>query len=295
MQKNNINKNKIFKLINNYLYKVLTIDEFKTIFIKLKGVKEQIYNEISKNYLELSADACGVICYRLSSFCFRENFLSQSRVLDEINLKENGIYISSSCQIENDLILVNAKNTYIFNAIIGKNLKIVGKVYIYSETNTFIEIKNNCVLMSGCVVKGEITIGDNVTILNNCIVMDSIEDNMTISLINQLQIKAKTIENYLPSQNLIIYGVFPKFKNTLIIVGDAIYNPKVIIKLKNELKVDYSISYWDKNKIIIKFKNTNAFTLQETENAKIIILSNKNKVLITSSLGLQKALISLNK
>ena len=84
----------------------------------------------------------------------------------------------------------------------------------------------------------------------------------------------------------------PKFKNCIKILGEGFYNPTVLIKLKNEKTINYQITFWDKNKIIVKFKNK-ALTSKDLVGIKLIVLSNADKVIVLNSFGLNKTLLSL--
>ena len=114
--------------------------------------------------------------------------------------------------------------------------------------------------------------------------------NTTVSIVNQLQLTKRI--NTLPSQKLTIFGVVPKFKNCIKILGEGFYNPTVLIKLKNEKTINYQITFWDKNKIIVKFKNK-ALTSKDLVGIKLIVLSNADKVIVLNSFGLNKTLLSL--
>ena len=96
----------------------------------------------------------------------------------------------------------------------------------------------------------------------------------------------------MPSQQMYFYGLYPKFKNGFVIIGDGFYNPVVMLKNKNK-SLDYKISYWDKNKIIVKLKTSSPLTLQEASATKIIILCRGCKLAVLKSQGLVKALTTL--
>lgn len=217
--------------------------------------------------------------------------------------------VIKSCDMEKYLNLTLNLNTFIgLDAVIGKNFNIYHSKNIHIANNVVIgdnctlkdnikigssnnapKILNNVTILSNVNIFGNIIVGNNVTIKDNCFVTDNIDDDSQVGIVNQLQVVSKTSKNYLPSQTLNIYGVIPKFKNTIVIVGDGFYNPIVNFKCDNK-ELEYVISYWDKNKIIVKFKNT-----KPIKNKKIIItiLSNRTKITILNSAGLNKTLSTL--
>lgn len=154
-------------------------------------------------------------------------------------------------------------------------------------------LKNDVTICAGAKILGNITLGNNVFVSPGAIVLDDVDDNQKVLIINQLQIVKHETYSYLPSQKLIIYGIVPKFKNSLTILGEGFYNPTVLIKLKNSKEVNYNITYWDKNKILIKFKNTTPFDKEVVKGVKIIVLSNSNKVIILNNIAIEKALTTL--
>ena len=154
-------------------------------------------------------------------------------------------------------------------------------------------LKNDVTVCGGARILGNITIGNNVFIAPHAVVLDDVEDNQQVLIVNQVQITKNMQYSYLPSQKLIVYGIVPKFKNSVYILGESFYNPTVLIKLKNNKELNYSVTYWDKYKIIVKFKNTTPLDKDTTKGAKLIILNNNNKVIVVNNIGLEKALTTL--
>lgn len=193
----------------------------------------------------------------------------------------NGIVIGETCEIGERCNLFN-------NVILGSKNVVKPKQGKRHPT-----LKNNVTICAGAKVLGDIVIGNNVFISPSAVVLDDIEDNKKILIINQLQIEKLDSYSYLPSQKLIVYGLVPKFKNGLNILGEGFYNPTVLIKLKNNKELNFAITYWDKNKIMIKFKNTTPYEKDVVKGVKLIILSNTSKVIVVNNLALQKALTNL--
>ncbi len=152
---------------------------------------------------------------------------------------------------------------------------------------------NNVTICAGAKILGDITIGNNVFVSPSAVVLDNIEDNQKVLIVNQLQITKQETYSYLPSQKLLVYGMAPKFKNTLNILGEGFYNPNVAIVLKNNKELKYEIAYWDKNKMMVKFKTTTPLTKEEAKGAKLVVFSNNNKVVLLNNLALEKVLTSL--
>jgi len=179
----------------------------------------------------------------------------------------------------------------LFNGVILGSKNVVG-VGVGGKRHP--TLKNDVTVCANAKLLGNITIGENVFISPGAVVLDDIEDNAQVLIVNQLQIEKNNRNTYLPSQKLMIYGIVPKFKNSIHILGEGIYNPTVLIKLKSEKELKYEITYWDKNKIIVKFKNTTPMQLKDLQGLKTIVLSNSNKVVVLNSAGVTRALTTLN-
>lgn len=128
---------------------------------------------------------------------------------------------------------------------------------IDNDNNILDGVKNIYVVDKKCVI-GCYTkicfcnIAKGVKICDFAIVRENVSANARVEILNQLQVVLRE-KSYIPSQELCIYGLVPKYKNTLTIFGEGIYNPKVIIRCDGK-KVGADIEYWDKNKIILKIK-----------------------------------------
>ena len=206
--------------------------------------------------------------------------------------RASSIYISPSAEISSlellgSDIFIGDYTKIGSNCTIGRGVSLGKK-----HQPCHISIGNNVVIGENVKVKGNLTIGNNVSISPSCIILEDIPDNSSVKIINQLQLCENNNINYLPSQRMLFYGVYPKFKNTFVIMGEGFYNPTVIIKSKAQ-NLNYNISYWDKNKIIVKIKNTTPLSENDSKGAKLILLCRNNKIVVLNNIGLEKTLTSL--
>jgi len=205
----------------------------------------------------------------------------------------SSIYISPLAIIDENLSLLGGNIFIGENTQIGKNCVINSGTSIGKKNQNYkIIIGDNVEIGENVKIRGNINIGNNVSISPSCIVIETVPENYKVNVVNQIQYSEKSSANNIPSQRLIFYGVYPKFKNTFIIMGEGFYNPTVLIKTKQS-QINYSSSYWDKNKIIIKIKNTSPLSREEARNTKLILLCRNNKIVILHSIGLEKALLSI--
>jgi serine O-acetyltransferase len=193
----------------------------------------------------------------------------------------HGVVIGETCEI--------GERCNLFNGVILGSKNVVKA----PKGKRHPTLKNNVTVCAGAKILGDITIGNNVFVSPSAVVLDDVEDNQKVLIVNQLQITKQDTFSYLPSQKMVIYGIVPKFKNTISILGEGFYNPNVIIKLKNNATLNYAIDYWDKNKIMVKFKNTTPFEKDIVKGVKCIVFSNNARVIIVNNLALEKALTSL--
>lgn len=259
--------------------------------------------EVVKNLKTKSLIA--TLCYRIANVIFYGGYLDKdnnklTREFMEKVASFTSIDIHPQAIIGEYFFIDHGANVVIGSTtVIGKCCNLFNDVVLGSKNvKTALPVKrhptlkDNVTICAGCRVLGDITIGNNCFISPNAVVLDDVPDDTHVSIINQLQLSK--MGNRLPSQKMIVYGVVPKFKNTIKILGEGFYNPTVLIKLKNDKSLNYTITYWDKNKILIKIKNTTAFDHKSVSGAKIIILSNADKVIITQSFGLTKVLTNLS-
>ena len=107
----------------------------------------------------------------------------------------------------------------------------------------------------------------------------------------------ENLSNYVLVVLLIGVGLFFTVKTRFVQIrcfGQGMKNVFGKLKLKGEKQLNYNIVYWDKNKILIKIKNTIPFEHSSVSGAKIVVLSNADKVIITQSYGLTKTLTTLS-
>ena len=167
----------------------------------------------------------------------------------------SSIYLSPLAVLGEELTLVGGNIFIGENTKIGKNCSINTGTSIGKKNQQYkIPIGENVEIGENVKIRGNVTIGNNVSISPSCIVIESVPENYKVNVVNQLQYSEKSSANNIPSQQLIFYGVYPKFKNAFIIMGEGFYNPTVLIKTKTQ--VNYNISYWEKKKIIVKIKTT---------------------------------------
>ncbi len=299
--KNNIN------IINNNFVLSLSSFIFNKVMLDVKFIASLDPSQNSEN-LVLQTKTKGLIatmCYRTATIFYYENFIEDKELRQKLAREfmeqvavDTGVDIHPQARIDEMFFIDHAKNIVIgATTLIGKRCNLFNDVVLGSKNVKSSQnikrhptILNDVTICAGARVLGDITIGNNVFICPQAVVTDNIPDNTTVSIVNQLQLTKRI--NTLPSQKLTIFGVVPKFKNCIKILGEGFYNPTVLIKLKNEKTINYQITFWDKNKIIVKFKNK-ALTSKDLVGIKLIVLSNADKVIVLNSFGLNKTLLSL--
>lgn len=250
------------------------------------------------------------VYYRISHYFYyigkvisNKELTSEAIKLSQTALGQTGIDIHPGAKIMAPLFIDHGYGVVIGEtAEIGQNCIIFNGVVLGSrnvlnanKTKRHPTLKNSVTVCAGAKILGDIVLGENVFVSPNAVVIDDIEDHHQVLIVNQLQIKKQTLNTYLPSQQVVVYGVVPKFKNSISILGEGFYNPNVLIKLKGSNKeLNYQISYWDKNKIIIKFKHSAPLDKKDVKGVKMIVFSNSHKVIVLSNAGLEKALTSFS-
>lgn len=307
-----INLSGITNLINDYFGKFLQPTQIKTLSsLVLEQLEEDAKfiasRDPSQNSVELvkSNKTKGVVatmCYRVANNLLKRGIVSETvaRNFMEMVAVNTSIDIHPLAQIDIGFFIDHGVNVVIGSTcVIGKHCNLFNDVVLGSKNvinpqtgKRHPTLKDNVTICAGAKILGDITIGNNCFVSPQAVVLEDVPDNTHVSIVNQLQISKKI--NCLPSQKMVVYAVVPKYKNILKILGEGFYNPTVLIKLKNDKTLNYAITYWDKNKILIKIKNTTPFNLHSTHGAKIIILSNADKVVVTQSYGLTKLLTNLN-
>ena len=299
--KNNVN------IINNNFVLSLSSFIFNKVMLDVKFIASLDPSQNSEN-LVLQTKTKGLIatmCYRTATIFYYENFIEDKELRQKLAREfmeqvavDTGVDIHPQARIDEMFFIDHAKNIVIgATTLIGKRCNLFNDVVLGSKNVKSSQnikrhptILNDVTICAGARVLGDITIGNNVFICPQAVVTDNIPDNTTVSIVNQLQLTKRI--NTLPSQKLTIFGVVPKFKNCIKILGEGFYNPTVLIKLKNEKTINYQITFWDKNKIIVKFKNK-ALTSKDLVGIKLIVLSNADKVIVLNIFGLNKTLLSL--
>lgn len=176
------------------------------------------------------------------------------------------------------------------NCILNSNIHINDDINNKNVTNYTI-IDNNCTIGNNVIICGKIHVGENVNICDNAIIRENIESNTKVEIVNQLQLK-QNLKSVLPSQKLQIYGVTKKYKNTLIIHGEGFYNPKIIMRDSNAKELNCEISYWDKNKIMIKLKYAK-YTDAQIKGTALVVMSNGTKITLLNNIAVENMLKNL--
>lgn len=261
-------------------------------YVSQKDSSQTSVQDVLKN---ASRSIFATLIYRLShQVSFVD--INCARRISEYGANLTSIDIHPQAQIGKGLFIDHGANVVIGQTcVIGDYCNIFQNVILGAKnvqnnetTKRHPTIGDNVTICGGCRVLGNINIGNNVFISPNCVVLDDVPDNTKVTIVNQLQFEDNIVKNVLPRQKLEIYGIVPKWRNTLIIEGSGIYNPTVLIKC--DAHIDYVIDYWDKNKIIIKIKDSNIEMSQLKKN-KIIILSNSDKVIVINCFALTKVII----
>lgn len=174
------------------------------------------------------------------------------------------------------------------NIVVGNNNRFYdNNITLFDKK---INICKNVKICDDCKIYS--SIGENSVINNGCVIREKISDNTVVELKNNIQVKTTKISTILPSQSLMCYGCVPKYKNTLVIYGEGFYNPKLKFVVPYG-EVDYSLSYWDKDKIIIKINDVKM--LKDDGRVTLILFSRGQRISIINDLGVQKVLKNLKK
>ncbi len=237
------------------------IDDINKNFVKSNN-NENIYGSVALYYYLIVRH---IIDNRLAP-------INSQGLSDYVGFLERltSIYLSPFASISKDVKLVGTNINIYGDYKICEECRIFSNVNIgdrhYDENVLNVVDNDNNILLNDtksyvidkkCILENNVTIkfcslGQNVKVNENCVVRENIVNDSVVDIVNQLQI-VNTPKSYIPSQTLSVYGLVPKYKNTLTIFGEGIYNPNVIIR-DNDKKVSSQIEYWDKNKIIVKIK-----------------------------------------
>jgi len=175
------------------------------------------------------------------------------------------------------------------NVVIENKCQLFDNNYIYNDTKQNI-IDYDVELMDNVKIHCS-SVGANTKICCNCIIREDIAADVVVEVVNELQIKKSTKNSRIPSQELRVYGIVPKYKNSFVLYGEGIYNPKVKLVVQNHTP-SCEILYWDKNKIIVRI---GYFIMGKSDKSKLIIFSNGQRIVINNSIGLQNTLKNLKK
>ena len=242
----------------------------------------------SKNYLIFMYYRALIDTLRKETFENKEFVLND---LTNVCFCKTNMFLNYDCELGKNLDIYNCAKFSICASRIGNNCEIFNNV-IVNKNNQELLIMDNVKLKQNCVVVGGVTLNNNSVVNEFCVVTDDLSDYEEAKIVNQVQ--TTSTKNKINTKKIEIYGVVPKFKNSFVIIGEGFYNPTVLIKLKNQNKeLRYEVDYWDKNKIIIKIKNTSPLSKSVVKGLKIIILSNDEKVVILNNFAVEKCLLSL--
>lgn len=279
----------------------VVIDKYFSEFdINIDNIKEKLTEDIdyilSKRYERNGINA--LIFYRVTRECVSQlkkeeitNFVFKIKNISRIYSTS---YISPFSYLEcpvfiGDEVFIDK------NYKIGKYVVIENKCYlidnnIYKSDNKLYNIQEN-VLIENSVKVYNSSIGVNAIIGSNSIIREDISNDVIVDVISELQIKKSAISSRIPSQELKVYGVVPKYKNSFVLYGEGIYNPKVKLVVQNNIS-NATITYWDKNKIIVRVEY---FAMSGNDKSKLILFSNGQRIVLNNSVGLQKTLKNLQK
>lgn len=290
-------------------FKIGDLVEIKESFFKnyafekdvvFESVKKYINYYESKNMLPECMNGLGaIVCYLLCSNVLKKNEYSLLLFDDIIRFKNATIssfsnYISPFSIVDFPIV-INGNFNYIGGGYhIYNNIVIANHVMFYDNNNhvfdNITQVGEKSIFDDDCKIYCEI--GKNCHVKTGCVIREKIPDNGVVELKNVLQVKSVKTESYLPSQTLSFFGCVPKYKDSLVIYGEGFYNPKVKIIVPYG-KLTFDIKYWDKDKIILKFKK--AELGEDTNKCTIVVFSNGQRISIINDIGALKLLKTLKK
>ena len=239
----------------------------------------------------MSSSQLAVLMHDLNRYVVLKNILSDedekrsNTMFREYVLKEFGSYVSPNVELERGVVFKGN------NIIIEGNYKICSEcvfydnVFIFGDNmhnngNNIYIIDKKCVFKNNTIVINS-NIGKEVVVENNCVVRENLDDKSHVKIINQLQITERK-NTYIPSQELVIYGVVPKYKNKITVYGEGIYNPNVLLRIGDKKYYILEIEYWDKNKIILRLRIDKSTSSKILEDVKKCTIDSKVKIVIMS-------------
>lgn len=283
----------IMKICDTYFcnYKI-NIDEVEKLIIN-------DYQYYIDNNLESRDGMCALIIYRLSCNVVEnnphDNFVDLFYKIKNETVRYTNSYISPYAILSSPIsigekVVIDKGYNIEKNVVINNYVELINNNYgLYDKKYT--NIKNNTIIKHNVKIYSDAHIGSCCIIGEWCIIRDAIADNCEVKLISNIQTRKNTQTSRIPSQELLIYGVVPKYKNSIIIHGEGFYNPKVKVVIPKE-NVETEIVYWDKNKIIVKLKY---LKVENYLKNTLIIFSNGQRIVLTNNMALQKTLKNLQK
>ena len=271
---NFLNLEHVKNIIKKYFPRAHDFSWVDKIFAEFES--EQFRVEKHNNTNVLSYGQIAHLMYRLENYILKNDLLQDfekySEKFKNYLIKEINCYISPMVKLEEDVVFIGnnikIEGNYQINTgcVIYDNVSIINNTSIENDNKYYIIGKNSKILTNAKIYNSDI--GENVVVDQNCIVRENIESFSKVQLVNQLQVTNRK-STYIPSQELTIYGLVPKYKNTLTIYGEGIYNPNIIVRAgENKVSV-CEIDYWDKNKIILKIKCDKGYAKKIIDDEKI--------------------------
>lgn len=291
-------------LINKYYPTVIDLDWIDKIVKDFRCEQDKLLN--SHNRFSYTYGQIAFLMYSLERHIFEnvkiDDFKWCSDRFKNYIIKEFSSYISPLAKIDKDVCFVG-NNIFIMGKIhIYSNCVIFGNVYIIAENtqdtdNNILFIGKNTIINNNVKIINS-NIGEGVILENGAVVRENIDAFSRVNIVNQLQVTERK-NAYIPSQELEIYGLVPKYKNKLTIYGEGIYNPNILLRLGDRKYNIIDIDYWDKNKIILRIKCDKSMAnkiLEEEKTwrqgafAKLIIMSRGIKTTVNDNRGIIKLL-----
>lgn len=287
---------KEFKKIIKIFFSGAVINE-KIVFLECKKY-HQYY--VDNNLIDDCCNGLLAIIIYIISKDILENNLNNNALIDILSkAKSLGIsactnYVSPYTNIVFPLTIKGCFNYigsgYVFDkcVVVGNNNGFYDKNYGVIDKN--IKIGECTIFHNDCKVYDEI--GKHCEVCDGCVVRERVPNDTVVKVRNNIQTKTSKNITILNSQKLMCYGCVPKYKNTLVIYGEGFYNPKIKFVIPYG-GVDFSLSYWDKDKIILKINDVKM--LKDDCRVTLVVFSRGLRISIINDFGVQKVLKNLKK
>ncbi|MEJ9228310.1 serine O-acetyltransferase [Peribacillus butanolivorans] len=122
-----------------------------------------------------------IFLYRLSNKIYNKGWTKTAYILKSINITLNGCEISPAAKIGKNLTICHTPGIVIGDGVvIGDNAKLFQNITLGTKDGSSPEypiVGNNVTLFCGCVIVGNVTIGDNSVIGANSVVLNSVPTN----------------------------------------------------------------------------------------------------------------------